>query len=194
MIDDVIDLECKLGLDNSSFKTAVNDAQRIASGFTRSLTSAFVGVAVKGKSLGEVVDSIGLRLSRLALNMALQPIETGIFENILNPLQKGIAGIFAPGKATPGPPLKLLAKGGVIASPTFFPMSGGLGLAGERGAEAVMPLARGPDGSLGVRMQGQGGASITINIATPDVDGFRRSQSEIAASLARMVSRGRRGL
>ena len=31
-----------------------------------------------------------------------------------------------------------------------------MGLAGERGAEAIMPLARGPDGRLGVAAAGGG--------------------------------------
>ena len=50
------------------------------------------------------------------------------------------------------------ASGGVIASPVTFPLADGrTGLAGERGAEAIMPLARGPDGRLGVAAQGGGG-------------------------------------
>ena len=36
-------------------------------------------------------------------------------------------------------------------SPTLFPMRGGAGLMGEAGPEAIMPLARGADGKLGVR-------------------------------------------
>jgi hypothetical protein len=59
-----------------------------------------------------------------------------------------------------------------------------------------MPLARGPDGKLGVR--GGGGAarpvSVTVNIATPDAESFRRSQAQVAAGLARAVSRGQRAL
>lgn len=86
------------------------------------------------------------------------------------------------------------ASGGVVASPTYFPMAGGLGLMGEAGAEAILPLARGPDGRLGVRGGGAGGGvAITVNIATPDVDGFRRSEAQVAAALARAVARGRRG-
>jgi tape measure domain-containing protein len=43
------------------------------------------------------------------------------------------------------------AGGGVVAGPTTFPMSGGrMGLMGEAGAEAIMPLRRGADGKLGV--------------------------------------------
>jgi phage-related minor tail protein len=65
---------------------------------------------------------------------------------------------------------------------------------GERGAEAVMPLARGPDGRLGVRGGGARPVSVTVNIATPDADSFRRSEAQVAATLARAVARGRRGL
>jgi lambda family phage tail tape measure protein len=46
------------------------------------------------------------------------------------------------------------AYGGVVSSPTNFGMSGGrLGLMGESGPEAILPLHRGPDGKLGVRME-----------------------------------------
>jgi hypothetical protein len=46
---------------------------------------------------------------------------------------------------------------------------------------------------------GSGGAAgvspaVTVNIATPDLDSFRQSQSQVAASLARGVSRGMRNL
>ena len=87
------------------------------------------------------------------------------------------------------------AQGGVVGAPTYFPLGRGLGLMGEQGSEAVMPLARGPDGRLGVR--GAGGGSpmtVTVNIATPDADSFRRSEAQVSAALARAVSRGRRGL
>lgn len=45
------------------------------------------------------------------------------------------------------------AKGGVVATPSYFPLGNTLGVAGERGAEAILPLARGGDGRLGVRAE-----------------------------------------
>ena len=39
----------------------------------------------------------------------------------------------------------------MVAAPTYFPMSGGTGLMGEAGPEAIMPLRRGSDGRLGVQ-------------------------------------------
>jgi tape measure domain-containing protein len=42
------------------------------------------------------------------------------------------------------------AKGGIVNSPTVFPFAKGIGLMGEAGPEAILPLKRGADGSLGV--------------------------------------------
>ena len=82
-----------------------------------------------------------------------------------------------------------------MAQPTFFGNGGNVGLMGERGAEAILPLARGPDGRLGVAASGQGGpVNVTVNIATGDAESFRRSQVQITSALARAVARGQRGL
>jgi phage-related minor tail protein len=63
---------------------------------------------------------------------------------------------------------------------------------GEAGPEAILPLARGPDGRLGVASAGGRGVSVVMNISTPDVQGFQRSQSQIAAQVTRALSRGQR--
>jgi len=57
------------------------------------------------------------------------------------------------------------ANGGIVGSPTTFPMSGGkTGLMGEDGPEAIMPLKRGANGKLGVQMEGgKGGDNIVIH-------------------------------
>ena len=86
------------------------------------------------------------------------------------------------------------AAGGVIAAPTYFPMRSGVGLMGERGAEAVMPLARGGDGKLGVRAQAGANINVTMNVAAQDAPSFLRSEAQISGALARAVSRGRRAL
>lgn len=59
--------------------------------------------------------------------------------------------------------VEFFANGGVVGSPTMFQHSGGLGVMGEAGPEAIMPLKRGSDGKLGVQMQGGGGGD-TINV------------------------------
>ncbi|EHO4508827.1 phage tail tape measure protein [Salmonella enterica subsp. enterica serovar Carrau] len=68
--------------------------------------------------------------------------------------------------------IKLNAKGGayaseslsaysnsIVSTPTYFAFAKGAGLMGEAGPEAIMPLTRSADGSLGVRMVGTQGAT-----------------------------------
>ena len=86
------------------------------------------------------------------------------------------------------------ATGGVVGAPSYFPLAGGLGLAGEAGPEAIVPLTRGNDGRLGVAMNGAGqGGNITVHIVTPDPESFRRSETYITGQIARAVARGQRG-
>jgi hypothetical protein len=73
----------------------------------------------------------------------------------------------------------VFASGGVIGTPSYFPMpGGGTGLAGEAGPETIMPLQPAADGSLGVAAQG-GVNTIHVQIPMPDLDGFRRSESYV---------------
>lgn len=52
----------------------------------------------------------------------------------------------------------------VVNRPTMFAFANGVGLMGEAGAEAIMPLRRGPDGKLGVQAAGGGSGGPVINI------------------------------
>lgn len=169
--------------------------------FGRALSTAFQGVALEGKSVGDVLRNMTLSLSKMALQSAFKPLEQtfgSIFQNLISGGGGGLFGgaAFANGGVIDrGMPVPF-AAGGVISSPISFPMkSGAMGIAGERGAEAIMPLARGSDGRLGVKTNGGGGGvSVTFNVSTPDVDGFRRTQTQIAAMLARTVGQGQRNL
>jgi phage-related minor tail protein len=84
------------------------------------------------------------------------------------------------------------AKGGVVASPSYFSTGGGLGLAGEAGAEAILPLSRGSDGRLGVAAPGRA-VNVTFNVTASDARSFAASEAEISAMLLRAVKRGTRG-
>lgn len=59
---------------------------------------------------------------------------------------------FADGAAFRAGQVTAFANGGIVSQPTIFPMANGMGLMGEAGPEAVMPLKRGPNGRLGVEV------------------------------------------
>lgn len=83
-------------------------------------------------------------------------------------------GVFNEGHAIAVQPF---AHGGVVERPTIFPMAHGMGLMGEAGPEAVMPLRRLPNGDLGVQAQSAVASSIApqrpvevqiVNVTNPD--------------------------
>lgn len=87
------------------------------------------------------------------------------------------AGLWAKGGAFQGGNVIPFARGGIVNRPTLFPMANGAGLMGEAGPEAVMPLRRGANGSLGVAMHG-GGASVVINSVINNNAGVAVSQEQ----------------
>ncbi len=164
--------------------------------FGTTMAAGLKAATLQGKSLDDVLKSMALRLSGNALDAALKPLST-LLSSSANSLVGGLGTAlsslvgsispFANGGVVP------FADGGVVASPTYFPLDGGLGVAGEAGAEAILPLARGADGRLGVSGQ-SGNVSVTFNVTTPNVESFRQSEAQVTAMLARAVGRGRRGL
>ncbi|MGQ4272466.1 phage tail tape measure protein [Terrihabitans sp. B22-R8] len=177
--------------DTSKLERSLGDLDRLSRGFGRSLTAALEGATIKGRSLSDVLTGLGQRLVDLALRSAMKPLEASL-GGLMSSIVGGVMP-FAKGGALSGR-VQPFASGGVVSTPTYFPMSGGRsGLMGEAGSEAILPLARGADGRLGVRSAG-GGTNVTVNIATPDAESFRRSEAQVSAALARAVARGRRAM
>jgi lambda family phage tail tape measure protein len=176
---------------------------RLSKSFGQSLAGALSASTASGKQLSGVLDGIGQKLSHSLGRSAastLQSTLTGGLQGAARALSAAASSFsfggdlfpFAKGGVASAGSVMPFAAGGVVASPTYFPLGRGLGLMGEAGAEAIMPLARGPDGRLGVRAGGGGGTGMTVNIATPDLESFRRSEAQVSAALARAVARGRR--
>lgn len=180
--------------DTSQFQQQIADASRLGRQFGNQLGTAFDGIAIKGKGVSDTLRSLALSMSQLVLKSALRPLTDSIGSAVAGLLNGGMA--FAKGGVVQQRLPVPFASGGVIASPVTFPLAGGrMGLAGERGAEAIMPLTRGPDGRLGVAAQGAGGGvSVTFNVTTPDAESFRRSEAQVAAMVARAVALGQRNL
>ncbi|HEY4140667.1 MAG TPA: phage tail tape measure protein [Pseudolabrys sp.] len=178
-----------------------------AAQFAKLMTNAFKQSTAGGKEFDDVLRNMALKLSSMAVTNAFKPIAKSfskgfgdIFKDIFNGGSSSDGGntttssgglptaFFAKGGIKP------FASGGVISTPSYFPMSGGLGLAGEAGPEAIMALSRGSDGKLGVAMSGGATSNITVQIMTPDVGSFQRSESYLTGQIARAVLRGQRSL
>ena len=179
--------------DTSALSAELGNAASLGRQFSNALVGAFDSIAIKGRNVGDVLRTLALRLSDIVLKAALKPLEQG-FRNLVSGLMSGGIGFAKGGVVRQGMPVPF-ASGGVIQSPISFPLAGGrLGIAGERGAEAIMPLSRGPDGRLGIAARGGAGTSVTFNVTAQDAESFRRSETQIAAMLARAVSLGQRNL
>jgi hypothetical protein len=170
------------------------DVKTLEKGLSSGLRKAFDGVVFDGDKLSDALRNVAGSMMKATYNAAMKPV-TNHFGGML---AQGVGGLvqgilpFADGAPFSQGRVMPFATGGVVSSTTPFGMRGGMGVMGEAGPEAIMPLARGPDGKLGVRGGGGGGASIVMNISTPDAQSFSRSQSQIAAQMSRALSRANR--
>lgn len=179
------DFSAELGRMRESLGAASRDLGALERGLAGGLRRAIDGLVLDGDRLSDALATVGRSMMDNVYKAAMKPVtdRLGGLLGGLMPFADGAA--FGGGRVTP------FARGGVVAQATAFPMRGGTGLMGEAGPEAIMPLARGPDGKLGVR-GGGGGAHVTINVSTPDAASFARSQSQIAAEMSRALGRGAR--
>lgn len=179
-----------------SLSATGKDMATLERGMSRGLRKAFDGLIFDGKSLSDALENVAQSMINTAYNAAMKPVTNhfgGMLAQGVGSMVQGIlpfadGAAFSQGKVTP------FATGGVVGSPTYFPMRGGTGLMGEAGPEAIMPLTRGADGKLGVRAAGGGGGGNTVimNISTPDAQSFNRSRSQIAAQMSRALGRSER--
>jgi len=105
----------------------------------------------------------------------------------------GIMDFFgsANGNAMYGGNVIPFASGGVVGSPTTFPMSAGrTGLMGEAGPEAIMPLKRGANGKLGVQAEGGAGDVVihqNFNFAANGDESVKKLIAQAAPQIANMT-------
>lgn len=173
----------RLGAELGDVALELDRIGDLADGVGRALSRALRGAVTDGRSLKSVLAEVAASFADIALKAAFQPLGTlvsGAIESLFTATNPALGGV------TP------FAKGGVVATPTYFPAGGGLGVAGEAGAEAILPLKRGSDGRLGVASGAGTPVSVTMNIVTSDARSFAASEAEIGAMLLRAVRRGSR--
>lgn len=120
-----------------------------------SLADTFTDIITGSENARDAIGNLAAEFGRLLLNDTFRRIISGqgfgggggIGGFISNILGFADGGVFQGGNVT------AFANGGVVSSPTFFPMQSGTGLMGEAGPEAIVPLRRGAGGRLGVDAQ-----------------------------------------
>ncbi|MDP6009162.1 phage tail tape measure protein [Pseudomonas aeruginosa] len=167
------------GAWNDYLESARNVAGQTHDLFTnafRGMEDSIVNFAMTGKlSFADFAKSILADMARIATRAAASQALSSLFGGGNAAVQSGVdnlvsnSGLFANGGAFAGG-VQMFATGGaftnsVVSTPTAFGMSGGrLGVMGEAGPEAVMPLTRTSSGALGVRAMGGGGSQINVEV------------------------------
>ncbi|WP_374979011.1 phage tail tape measure protein [Pseudomonas solani] len=178
----------------------LDEARDVTSQTKDAVASAFDGaedavldfVTTGKSSFGDLAKSILSDLAKIALKKAFvgavdAAASTGWGAAISSVFQaKG--GAWSNG-------VQMFAKGGaftnsIVSSPTAFGMAGGMGIMGESGEEAIMPLTRTSDGSLGVKAVGAGSGTV-VQISAPvsvvvqdrSSEGMELDQAALGANL-----------
>lgn len=161
---------------------AQEKSREIAQGLAQDITGPIKEALTSGEFTWETFAGA---ISRIAQNLATRLIDLAFkpIENALINAFSGGGGFFASlfgfargGVFAGGAELTAFARGGVVNRPTVFPFARGVGLMGEAGPEAILPLRRGKGGRLGVEMNGDGAAAASmstriINVLDPSVVG-----------------------
>ena len=160
--------------------TLENGARSLEATFKNTFETIFTdgvrkGGDIFGRGFGEIIKKIS---SDMIYLIAIKPFEE-LAQQMASKLGQWIISMLpgsAPTGKMMGPSPNALggvygfANGGaftnsIVSSPTLFAFAGGgaLGLMGEAGPEAIMPLRRGSDGRLGVSGDSGGAVSVVIN-------------------------------
>lgn len=128
----------------------------VAADGLNSLQNSFLGLIEGSKNVGKAFREMAAEVVADLAKMVLEKQVIAPFANMLNGAidnnSGGISSFFssifgsAHGNAFDQGHVMAFADGGIVSAPTMVPMA----LMGEAGPEAILPLARGSDGKLGL--------------------------------------------
>jgi len=163
-------------------------ADSIANSFGSALTSIVDGT----KSVKDAFKSMAAEIIKELYRIYVVKQITNMISAAINPYMPTFTpsengNVFSNGNLVP------YADGGVVGSPTTFPMAGGrTGLMGEAGPEAIMPLKRGKNGKLGVQAEGGAGDVIihqNFNFQANGDESVKKIIAQQAPAIANMTKR-----
>ena len=144
-------------------------------------------------------NSIISDLTRIAAKWAIMQVINGVIGSGISATGGGTLGTISSGTGTFTPSAKgnafdngkiiPFANGTIIGSPTYFGLNNRIGVAGEAGPEAILPLARGTDGKLGIKGNRGGNININMTINTNDAKSFEKSKDQIFSQLRYQMAR-----
>ena len=149
-------MQSKLKSFNNSIKTVQESMADVVVKGIKGMEDALVKFVETGKlNFRDLTRSILSDMARIAIQ-----------QSITKPLTNFFSGLFgnANGNAFVNGEVQKYAYGGIVNRPTMFPMRNGMGLMGEAGAEAILPLRRGANGKLGVESSGGGSTIINVSV------------------------------
>jgi hypothetical protein len=169
-------------------RKAQEKSREIAQGLAQDITGPIKEALSSGEftweSFAGAISRIAQNLATRLIDLAFKPIENALINALTGGGAGGGGGFFASlfgfargGVFASGAELTAFARGGVVNRPTVFPFAKGVGLMGEAGPEAILPLRRGKGGRLGVEMSGDRAAPAAsmstriINVLDPSVVG-----------------------
>jgi len=160
-----------------------------------SMEDTLMSIVDGSESAGDAFKSLIQDVLREAYKLlVIKPMMDSLFGTRSS---EGIGGIIgtlfnADGNVFEGGSVKAFANGGVVNGPTVFPMNGSqVGIMGEAGPEAIMPLKRGRNGKLGVQMEGGGQSNVTVenhfHISANGDESVRRIVAQEAPRIANLT-------
>jgi hypothetical protein len=173
---------------SEAVRSAQERSREIAQGLAQDITGPIKDALKSGEFTWETfagaISRIAQNLASRLIDLAFKPIENALINAFSGGGGGGGGGFLASlfgfakgGVFAGGSEMTAFARGGVVNRPTVFPFASGIGLMGEAGPEAIMPLKRGRGGRLGVEMNGDGAAPAAqmstriINVLDPSVVG-----------------------
>jgi hypothetical protein len=170
LADSIMQSIAQRGISTLEGLLAAND--RTVGGIVADIESLNKGVAEQWAQMTKDLENIGEKIADL-------PTEKDIKVRVKTEIDANTADLFAAqennfgaGGAASSSSVEAFASGGVVGRATLFNNSGSLGLMGEAGPEAIMPL-RWKNGRLGVDasgLSGRGAGGVVIHVDARGAD------------------------
>ena len=202
----------KMKLSSNEFANYFS--KTVGDGFADAFTEFAKGTKTAKEAFRDMAASIAQDLAKMAAQEAASSLMSGVLKPLFGSAISGLGSFFGGGFSGNGPLLSYanpFADGGVasglssvsgsmLTSATYFPnarvtplASGGV-VAGEAGAEAVLPLKRNKSGKLGVVLENSGQSdanvyNISVNVQSSANDTPAGTGEKIAVSIMRTIAR-----